>query len=79
MRTFSEIINLWPNAVKLAEDIGLPPVNVRTWRQRNSIPPEYWQAIIASAECRGIPGVTADALMQIAADVAGIKKQDAAA
>lgn len=32
-------------APRIAEVLGLPPVNVRMWRQRKSIPPEHWRGL----------------------------------
>ena len=53
---FSDIINLWPSARVLAEDIGESTANVSKWRQRNSIPGYAWLAIAESAKERGIVG-----------------------
>ena len=37
----------------MAADIGVAGGTVRQWRNRNSIPPEYWPAIINAAAQRG--------------------------
>lgn len=37
----------------MARDIAERPVTVSQWRYRGSIPPRYWQKIIAAASARG--------------------------
>jgi len=41
------------NAEAMAADIGEKPVTVRQWRNRGSIPPQYWRKIVAAASARG--------------------------
>lgn len=66
--TFSDVINLWPSRTALADDIGLEDANlVRSWRSRDRIPDEYWEAVIAAADQRGFAKVTADLLTALAA------------
>lgn len=67
MDTFASIIDLWPDAATLARDIGEKDVTVRAWRNRNSIPPEYWLKVVSAAQERGISGVTPTSLASIAA------------
>ena len=50
---FSDVIDLWPSARVLAEDIGEKTASVHKWRQRNSIPGEKWLAVVSAAEQRG--------------------------
>jgi hypothetical protein len=47
-------------------------------KTRDSIPPEYWPAIVSAAKKLGIEGITADALMDIAAKTAARRKERAA-
>lgn len=55
MSHLSPIYAVWDhNAEMLASDINEPGVKVRQWRNRNNIPPAYWQRIIAAAERRGV-------------------------
>lgn len=72
MATFSDIVNLWPSAVAMAADLGLPPekgaIRTRAWRNRDFIPPEMWPAVIKAAETRGFKDVTADLLMRLAVE-----------
>lgn len=64
--SFSEVVDLWPSAVALADDIGEKHTTVRAWRVRNSIPGEKWLTVIAAAESRGIDGVTLGLLAALA-------------
>jgi len=65
--TNADIIALWPHIRSLAEDLGVKEASVRKWKDRDSIPAEYWLPLVAAAERRGIPGVTLELLAQIAA------------
>jgi hypothetical protein len=47
--------------------IGVSRNHAGAMKTRGSIPPEYWPALIAAAKERGIEGVTAESLMEIAA------------
>ncbi len=53
--TFLQIMNFWPSARVLSADIGAKHANVLKWRQRDSIPPEFWEPLIEAAERREIP------------------------
>lgn len=64
IQSFSEIVNLWPAAKVLAEDIGEKPETVRKWRSRNRIPSVKWQAVINAAKKRRYP-VTSNLLIQL--------------
>ena len=50
---FSDVIDLWPSARALAEDIGEKTASVHKWRQRDSIPAGKWLAVVDAAERRG--------------------------
>lgn len=70
MQTVADIIGLWPNAVALADELGVSVITVRSWKQRNSIPPVHWLSLVDRAASRGIEGVTLEALARIAAQSA---------
>ncbi len=67
--TFQEAIDLWPAPapVVLAEDIGTTVERVRKWRQRNSVPGEWFQPIAQAATRRQIL-LSVDDLARIAAN-----------
>ncbi|MBV2148596.1 hypothetical protein KRZ98_09895 [Sphingobium sp. AS12] len=52
--SFDAIYRPWSgNAAAMARDIAERSVTVSQWRYRGSIPPRYWQKIIAAAAVRG--------------------------
>jgi hypothetical protein len=54
MSKLAHIFEPWDgNAETMAADLGMPGVTVRQWRNRESIPPKYWQLIIDKALARG--------------------------
>ena len=46
IKSFRELVDLWPTAFQMAADIGGNPEMVRKWRQRDAIPPEWWVWIL---------------------------------
>lgn len=55
MSGIDTIFAAWPSAKALADDIRLPDVTVRQWRNRSgAIPPRYWERIQRAALARGI-------------------------
>lgn len=68
MKTFRDIINLWPKPapVNFAEDIGEEPGTTRQWRNRNRLPSSRWLRTVDAARKRRINGVTLEALARIA-------------
>lgn len=55
MANMETLYSAWDgNAEALANDIGELGVTVRQWRNRGSIPPEYWPAIIEKAAAKGV-------------------------
>jgi len=67
MKSFSEVLALWPSLSDLAADLSLPYGVVKQWRRRNSIPSDRWQALVLAAQRRGHGFVTAELLAAIAA------------
>lgn len=68
-KTFAEVVELWPTAVELANDLDVKEVTVRAWKARG-IPAEYWKAIESAAMKRGL-SISVDSLSIIAARDAG--------
>jgi hypothetical protein len=48
MRSFRQIVDLWPSPTAMALDVGAPVESVRKWRQRDRIPAQYWEAVARS-------------------------------
>jgi hypothetical protein len=63
MRNVGDIFALWPTDADLGRDLGVPYPTVSAWKQRGSIPPGYWRAIIRAARRRGHRQVTAEMLL----------------
>ena len=54
MSHLAPIYAIWENnAEALATEIGELGVTVRQWRNRGSIPPQYWPKIIDAAHRKG--------------------------
>ena len=66
MQNFLEVIDLWPSVLEFAQDIGKKPNLIRKWKERDSIPSDAWLSIISAAQYRGLHGVTAEVLTEIA-------------
>ena len=57
MDSFAAIIALWgPKPSAYAKAIGVPPLQARAWKARNSIPEGYWRKTVAAAEARAAAG-----------------------
>ena len=67
MRTFSEIIDAFGVPV-VAEVLSLPESHVRTMKARDSIAPEYWEALIEAAPKHGVRGLDYKRLHKIRAE-----------
>jgi len=48
--THSDIINNWNTRADLARDMGVKQVTVRKWKERESIPPQYWRTLIKAGK-----------------------------
>lgn len=66
MQTFRDIIGLWPSHRAMAGDIGANHWAVAKWHQRDNIPPEWWNAVLAAARRSGHV-LTAQSMTDIAA------------
>ena len=58
--TRSDVIRALGDPPGFAKAIGVAESHARTMKARDSIPPEYWQALVAAAAAQGIEGVTLD-------------------
>ena len=66
MEDFRAIIVKWPDLDALAADTGAGKEAIKKWKRRNTIPSEYWKGMVQGAARRGIEGVTADLMADIA-------------
>lgn len=67
LNSFRTIIELWPSREGMAADLpGTTATQVSKWWQRDSVPAEWWSAILAT-EVAGAAGLNAEALTALAA------------
>jgi hypothetical protein len=66
MNSFSDIIAAFGGVVPFRDAMGLPDVNARQMKQRDSIPAGYWPRVVDEAAKRSLDGVTLEALAEIA-------------
>lgn len=64
--SFRSIIELWPSREAMAGAIGAGASAVSKWWQRDSIPAEWWAAVLG-AEPVKTAGISADDLARLAA------------
>ena len=64
--SFRSIIELWPSRETMAADIGAKAAAVSKWWQRDSVPAEWWSAVLATEIAAGA-GLDAAALTALAA------------
>lgn len=65
MNTFSDIIARLGGPSGLAPIIGANPEAIRKMAQRESVPSEYWPALIDAARAKRVRGVTLAKLTQM--------------
>jgi hypothetical protein len=65
MKTFHDVIALWPSISALAADAGVTYGVAKQWRRRNSIPADRWAALVTAGQARGLD-VSADLFAGIA-------------
>jgi hypothetical protein len=54
-KSFRDVIAEWDSPDALAKDVGANAERVRKWKQRDSIPAEYWLRLSRAAAKRGKP------------------------
>jgi hypothetical protein len=64
--SFRQLIDDWGGSAEMAADIGASVWAIKKWHQRDSIPSEWWLAIVSSAPVRNLD-VTLEALALFAA------------
>ena len=48
IKSFRDLVELWPTREALAAEVGAHPSAVSKWWQRDNVPPEWWALILAS-------------------------------
>lgn len=66
LTSFRSIIDLWSSREDMAAETGAGASAVSKWWQRDSVPAEWWSAILATERAAG-NGVTAELLTALAA------------
>jgi hypothetical protein len=66
LTSFRSIIALWPSREAMAADVGAPVTAVTKWGQRNSIPADWWAAVLATSRALEA-GLSAEILTALAA------------
>jgi hypothetical protein len=64
--SFRALIELWASGDAMASDIGAGKAAVAKWRQRDSVPAEWWSPILATG-IASAAGVKAETLIALAA------------
>ena len=55
MKSYEEVIGLWPSLAELASDAGKSEEAVRKWKERKWIPPVAWLDVAQAAAKRNYP------------------------
>jgi hypothetical protein len=66
LASFRSIIELWPSREAMATELGAGAPAVSKWWQRDSVPAEWWSAMLAT-ETASTNCVTAELLTALAA------------
>lgn len=66
MQSFRDVIARWPTVAAFAREVGALERTAMSWWQRDSIPAEWFAAVVRAAVIAGFLDVTADRLMAIA-------------
>lgn len=66
MRTAAEVIEKLGGSTALAARLQLPATTVASWKNRGSIPPEYWLLLTRLAAEKGVAEITLASLAEMA-------------
>jgi len=70
MTSFKDLIARWPTLAEFHRAVGVPYQRARKWRDRNSIPPAYWSAVITACRNEGYKDVSFEALAELSREAA---------
>jgi hypothetical protein len=54
VQSFKEVVAIWDTPDQMAADIGNNAEAVRKWKQRDSIPADWWTRVISGAKAKGV-------------------------
>ncbi len=60
--THIPFIEKWPSLADFADDLCVAYGTAKAMKRRGVIPSQYWEAVVLSAQARGLIGVTYEAL-----------------
>ena len=66
IKSFREVMSLWPTVSAFASDVGVPMPTAAKWKQRDSVPAPFWAAVLSTRPARKAQ-VSADLLVELAA------------
>lgn len=66
MKSFQDIIDLWPSIAAFARETGVPYERARRWYNTNSIPHGYANNVVAAASLLGKSSITLELLAKLA-------------
>lgn len=75
MKSFRQIIDLF-GVERLSRLLGVPDSHIRTMRARDSIPAEYWGALVEAAPSMMAEELTYSALRQLRTERFGSSRED---
>lgn len=53
MKSFRDVIRLWPSADAMAAELDLRINTTRHWLTRDRIPAPYWKKVLDAAQAKG--------------------------
>lgn len=65
IKSFRNIIELWPSIGDFADDIGVKYVTAQVMKHRDSIDADHWVAVVEAAKRRGYSGITYETLARL--------------
>jgi hypothetical protein len=66
LTSYQAVIEAFGGPAKYAKAIGVPGFHAQSMKNRDSIPPAYWDDTVSAASSRDIGGVTLELLAKLA-------------
>lgn len=67
MKSYRDVIRAFGGPSEFAAAIGANANTARSWLHRDSVPPEWWVAVVKAARAKRIRGITFEVMAIIAA------------